>query len=229
MRHYISSVVDSTVSVVNPGAATVTSIAQGQTGYQQTLANVPYFNLKAANGFACVAAVTVDTNTAQTWLTAAVGTNTITMASGLFKTGLAVQLSTSGGLPTGLATSTTYFIVNLGGGVFAFATTYAFAIAATATSVAAGTNIKTFTSTGNSGTGTCTATALATCTVTPQYSLDGVTWVNFATATSITVTANFAFNQDRAWFPYFRLSYALASGSLTVANTYQAYGDGAGL
>ena len=43
-----------------------------------------------------------------------VGTDKITMSSHVFQTGDAVQVSTSGGLPTGLSASTTYYVIDSG-------------------------------------------------------------------------------------------------------------------
>lgn len=56
--------------------------------------------------------------------TADTGTENITPASGTWSNGMAVQLTTTGTLPAPLATSTTYYVVNAGGGVFQLSTTF---------------------------------------------------------------------------------------------------------
>jgi len=58
-----------------------------------------------------------------------VGTEKITISSHKFETGDAVQVSTTGGLPTGLSASTTYYVVDSGTNDIQLATTRANAIA----------------------------------------------------------------------------------------------------
>lgn len=215
MKHSDLTQVDSTVSVVNYTTGAQTSILPAGPGLPgDTVAAVPYFNTKRAGGMAVASAITVDTNATATFTSGNVGTNTITLTAHGLKTGLLVTLTTSGALPTGLATSTPYYAIAVNANTISLATSQANAIAGT---------VITFTATGATGTSHVVPTALSGATVTPQWSLDGVTWNNLASATSITVTTVFSTSQDRPTWPYFRLSFAITAGSLTLATTYYSY------
>jgi len=75
----------------------------------------------------------------------AIGTNTFTITAHQFNTGQSITLTTSGALPTGLAISTTYYIIKVDANTISLATTLANALAGT---------VITFTSSGSSGTQT---------------------------------------------------------------------------
>lgn len=173
-------------------------------------------NGRNAGSLAAVANITVDTNAAKTWLSAAVGTNVITLTAHGYKTGLVCQLTTTGGLPTGLSTSTNYYVIVVDANTISLATTYANAIANT---------VITFTVTGDSGTGTLTPTALAGATVQEQWSIDGVVWVSFTAATSITTATTYGNAHDRPAFPLYRLAFVITAGSLTVSAKALTYAD----
>lgn len=72
----------------------------------------------------------------------AIGTNTFTITGHQFNTGQSITLTTSGALPTGLAISTTYYVIKVDANTISLATTLANALAGT---------VITFTSSGSSG------------------------------------------------------------------------------
>ena len=94
----------------------------------------------------------------------AIGTNTFTVTAHQFVTGQSVTLTTSGALPTGLAVSTTYYIIVVDANTISFATTLANAYAGT---------VITFTSSGSSGTQTIVC----------NFLIVKLTYVNTTTAT----------------------------------------------
>jgi hypothetical protein len=94
----------------------------------------------------------------------AIGTNTFTITNHPFVTGQSVTLTTSGALPTGLAISTTYYIIKVDANTISFATTLANTMLGTVIS---------FTSSGSSGTQT----------VVCNFLIAKLTYVNSTTAT----------------------------------------------
>src|SRR6202043_1283763 len=94
--------------------------------------------------------------------------------------GLVGQLTTTGALPTGLSTSTNYFVIVVDVNTIQLASSLANAIAGTAI----------VPSVQGSGNDTFTATALATCVVKLQKSNDGVAWNDEVAGTGDTVTAS---------------------------------------
>lgn len=167
-------------------------------------------------GFAFVSNITVNTNSAKTWVSAAVGTNTITLTAHGYITGVVGQMTTSGGLPTGLSTSTNYYVIVIDANTVSFATSYANAIAGT---------VITFTATGDSGTGTFTPTALSGATVVAKWSVDQIVWVSVGSPTSITTATVFSYEKDRPAWRYLKITYALTAGSLTVGQKLMSYSD----
>jgi hypothetical protein len=131
----------------------------------------------------------------------AIGTNTFTISNHSFITGQAVTLTTSGALPTGLAISTTYYIVRVDGNTISLATTLANALAGTVIS---------FTSSGSSGAQTVVCNYLIArltyASATTATMTDPFTGVSLTSAASITV---------------FVLLGSYFAPVATVANTYQ--------
>lgn len=96
----------------------------------------------------------------------AIGTNTFTITGHSFVTGQSVTLTTSGALPTGLAPSTTYYVIKVDANTISLATTVANALAGT---------VITFTSSGSSGTQTVVSNFL-------------IAKLTYASATTATMT-----------------------------------------
>lgn len=115
----------------------------------------------------------------------AIGTNTFTITAHGMLTGQSVTLSTSGALPTGLAISTTYYVIVVDANTISFATTLARAQAGT---------VITFTSSGSSGTQTVvinflivklTYASATTATMTNPYT--GASLTSYATLSPVFV------------------------------------------
>lgn len=176
-----------------------------------------YIGQDKPGGFALVSNISVDTNATKTWISAAVGTNVITLTAHGYATGMACQLSTTGGLPTGLSTSTTYYVIVVDANTVSLATTYAHATATSPTVI-------TFTATGDSGTGTLTPTALAACTVGVQWSIDNLVWNSYST-TAVSASTTFSLEKDRPAWRYVRINFTMTAGSLTVATTLASFSD----
>lgn len=160
---------------------------------------------------------TVNTPSNKDWASSEVDTATdlITTATtaGLY-TGLAVTVTTAGVLPTGLATSTTYYIVYVANNVFGFATTRANALAGTLINLTAA----------GSGTSTVVPTALAGASVTVQGSFDyaqgaeSPNWFDVPnTETAISATGAFVTEIDYLRYGSYRLNIEMTSGMITFS------------
>lgn len=163
--------------------------------------------------YAVVVAVT-NVNPAAGTFTCAV-TDICTMTAHGFLTGLKVQVSTSSALPTGLSTSTDYFVIKLTANTFSLASSLVLAQAGTAIDI---------TGTGT-GTQTITPTALAGASLKLQGSMDNTTFVDLpikatgdATKSgTITTTANFYLSELALSVNYVRVYYTLTAGQLSVS------------
>lgn len=166
-------------------------------------------DLTKAGGVALVSNITVDTNANAAFTSAAVSTinSTITLTAHGFKTGLKVQFTTSGSLPTGLVTSTNYFIIAVDANTISLGSSLVNALAGTKITLSAA----------GSGSSSCNPVALAGATIQMQWSLDQVTWIPISTATAISASAVFSYTQDRPAFRYVQPIFTLTAGSLTVA------------
>lgn len=150
--------------------------------------------------------ITVNTPVSPTFIGSNVSlvTGTITSNAHGLNQGQVVQLTTTGSLPTGLSTSTNYFVILL--------TVNTFQLASSAANALAGTAI--VPSGAGTGTNTVSVTALATASVQLQKSNDGVNWVNDGSSTSVTATGIFFLEkQPQTTSKWMRVSYVLASGS----------------
>lgn len=181
----------------------------------QTIASAAPVNsasipLTRATGYCIVAAITVNTPVAATF-TANSGTSIFTATAHGFLTGLALQVSNSGGaLPTGLAGVTTYYVIRIDANTFKLATTLA--------NAQAGTNL----TVSSNGTGTQTATpvALSAGAVSLVGSLDGVTYVTIASSSqNVTATANFMWNVANPFYQWVQVAYTLTAGQFTSVQT----------
>lgn len=163
-------------------------------------------------------AVTVNAFANPTFVAAGVNTTTgvITSTAHNLVQGQLVTLTNSGGgLPTGLATSTTYYIIYISANTFSFASSAANALA--------GTPI--IPSTQGTGTQTVVQTALASGTICLQKSNDGVIYVNEGTPTAVTVTAGFFLEKAPVTSRWMRVAYVLASGSVSALTYPCLIGD----
>lgn len=137
-------------------------------------------------------------------------TDEITIASHGFTTGLKVQASSTGTLPTGLSTSTDYFVIVVDSNTIQLATSLANALA--------GTNID-ITDQGTDGaTHTIEVSALAGATVVLQRSNDGTNYDNIGTPTSISADGNVWLTDTDIEYKYARVQYTLTAGRLSATN-----------
>jgi hypothetical protein len=155
---------------------------------------------------------TVNTPANQVFASTAVntGTSQVTITSHGFATGLAVTLTTTGTLPTGLSLATTYYLIVIDANTVQFASNLANALAGTAITLSAQ----------GSGNDTVVVTALAGGNVKIQSSCDKVNWQDIPSSTqAVTVTGSVQWPGSFANFPYMRLVTAITSGQLNI----QAY------
>lgn len=168
-------------------------------------------DVRTADSWAIVVAATLDANAAGTWASSSVDTTLyqVTITAHGYKTGLVGQVTTAGTLPTGLSTSTSYYIIVVDANTVAFASSLANAKAGTRIHLtAAGAGNSTFTQTANS------------ITIQPQWSLDQVIWINDGSATVVSATGNTGYKlAGPVPYSWYRLSYIAAAGSLTLATT----------
>lgn len=144
---------------------------------------------------------------------------TITAHGGV--TGLKGQLTTTGTLPTGLATSTDYYIIKVDANSVKFASSLANAQAGTAINL-----------TGDgSGTHTFTATALAGGTLKVQVTNDDIedptvtpTWSDEGSATTISATSSVMLNFDGKHYRAFRVQGNLTAGQYALVCRVMAKG-----
>lgn len=142
--------------------------------------------------------------------------NTFTMTAHGFATGLVGQCTTTGALPTGLSTSTNYFVIVVDANTIKLASSLANALAGTPITL----------SSAGTGTNTFTATALTAATALMQYSNNGTNWVVMPSpngSTNITTTANFMFgDQAKPHYRYVQLVFAMTAGQLSVSTAFCA-------
>lgn len=115
------------------------------------------------------------------------------------------QWTTSNALPTGLATSTNYYVIN------ATANTFQVSASLGGASVAISDN--------GTGTQTFTATTLSGA-IKQQVSNDGATWTDVASSSqTFTGTTSLVFSRTPEPFDYARLYLTMTSGAATIAAT----------
>lgn len=157
------------------------------------------------------------TTGAKTFTTVNQGTGAATITAHGQVTGSLGQLTTSGGLPTGLSTSTNYYLIVVDANTVKFASSLANAVAGTnITLSSAGTGTQTFTPTTSSGN-----------VIKAQASVDGVNWTditttNFptlpiATVTVSTSTGAVTWDLQEPSFRYVNINYAPSAGQITFS------------
>jgi hypothetical protein len=134
--------------------------------------------------------------------------DTFTFANHGYKTGLKVQLTTTGTLPTGLATLTSYYLIVLDSSSFKFASSMVRAIAGNAINL---------TSIG-SGTHTVTPAAMNV-TVKARASSDGFLFVDVPDlSTTLTDSGDFILQAVDQMYAYIQIVFDVMSGQITVPN-----------
>ncbi len=137
--------------------------------------------------------------------------NELTIASHGFVTGLKVQLSTDGTLPSPFLIATDYFVIVIDANTIQLAASNADALAGIEIDI---------TDTGSvNATGTVTATALAGASVGFYGSNNRTTWTLLEAATTITVDGSYLFQEPDATYRYFKAVKGLTAGVLDL----QAY------
>jgi hypothetical protein len=189
-------------------------IDPGQTAsisYTQGMPSTP------SGSMAKFAAAEVITNTTPAGLTFTCAiTNICTATAHGLITGTVGQASTTGSLPTGLTTSTNYYVINLTANTFSLASTLAHALAGTAITI--------------SGTGSPTNTFTATTlsgSVALQGSMDGITYFNLPIRATGDATKSGSFtgsgtvflSEDTVNVNYIRSNYTITSGQFTLVET----------
>ncbi len=140
-------------------------------------------------------------------------------------TGVKGQLTTSGGLPTGLSTSTDYFIIRVDADTVKFAASLALAVAGTAIDLTGyGTGTQTFTPTTSTGN-----------VIKAQASLDGTYWTDITTAnfpsikdatvTVSTATSGVVWDLLRPTFRYVNILFTPSAGQITFSVLINAKTD----
>lgn len=197
-RRVSTDLVVTTTNAITTSNSAVISVARAKTLSIQSVVDV---NVPAA---AITAAAAVD-----------VTANTLTAVAHGFTTGLKGQISTSGGLPAGLAAVTDYFVVVIDSDTYKLASSLVNATAAVPTVIDITTQ--------GTGNHTFTPTALAGATLTLQKSNDydavtGVgTWDAVAAATAITVDADIWISEVDPTYKFARLSFTLTAGRLSAS------------
>lgn len=140
-------------------------------------------------------------------------------------TGLVGQASTSNALPTGLTTSTNYYVIVIDVNTIALASSLANAVAGTAIVL----------SSNGTGTQTFTATTSAGNVIKAQYSYDGVngtdiTTTNFPSCPAATVTVATSsgvsnWDLQRPVFRYILIVYTPSAGQITFSVAIDAKKD----
>ncbi len=134
--------------------------------------------------------------------------NTVTIADHGYPTGLVGELTSTGTLPGGLSTSTSYYIISVDANTISFADTYDHALAGTAINI---------TNQGTDGaTNTFTPDAITGGEITFQKSNDAVNWSDIAAGTAITVDAAVWLDVTAYSYAWVRASLEIDSGSFTV-------------
>ena len=170
-------------------------------------------DLSGLKSFSMQAVINVDVPAADEVEAVDTDEDTATFTAHDLTTGLKGQLTTTDTLPAGLSLLTDYFIIVVDADTVKFATTLANALAGTDVDITdAGT-----------GTHTFTPTAIAGATLTLEKSNDNVHFDAIESATSITVDATKWLEKDEPTYKYFRMSYTLTAGRISVDNWF--YGE----
>lgn len=145
---------------------------------------------------------------AGTFAASSLAANAVTITAHGYQTGALGQMTTAGSLPTGLATSTNYFIIVLDLNTVSFATSLANALAGTAITIS-----------GGSGNSTFTPSSVSGGTVQPQWSNDQVKWHNLVTPITVAAALDIPLTYQKPEFRYLQLLFTLSGGSLSTSTT----------
>jgi hypothetical protein len=203
------------ITFVDSGGSTITNLSYSQRS--QTLASdvgpTPFQKMT------WFGTATVSTPSNKNWLSTEVNTLTdlVTTATahGLFQ-GQAITVTTGGSLPTGLATSTTYYVYRASATAFGFCTSVADANNAALINLSGA----------GAGTSTAVVTALAGCSVKLQGSFDGTNWADVPNnSVSITGTASVppqsVYSIDYGMYAWY---FTVTSGSIALSPFQAGYG-----
>lgn len=184
--------------------------------FTSNTASKPVSGNNVMNGWktlACQVAATVNTPANKTFVDAnvSVGSDTITISSHGYMTGLAFTLTSSGTLPGGLALATPYYAIVVDANTIKVASSLANAKVGTAVDI---------TSAAGGGTHTVNVTALAGGTLKLQKSIDGVNWYDEGSSQNLTVTGNFYFEKADPTAPFYSILVTLTSGQVAITNQY---------
>ena len=132
-------------------------------------------------------------------------TEVISIPSHGFSTGLKGQLTTTGGLPTGLSLATDYYVISVSSSTIKLASSLANASAGTAINI----------STQGTGVHTFTPTALSSATLKLQGSVDDTNYDDLASQ-SVTISAagNELFHVSNPAYDYLRILFTPSAGSV---------------
>lgn len=187
---------------------------QTNTGFTSTT-TTSAINLGLATRAGIILNVTNATPSAVVVASTAFNTSTgiVTATAHGLQTGLKGQWSTSITLPTGLLAVTDYFIIVIDANSFKLASSLVNALAGTALTISAQ----------GAGNDTFTPTTLAGASYTLQCSNDAVSWGTYNTAVTINGTEIDVIKLTTPEFQWFRLSYTLTAGALTIISTTSAF------
>lgn len=180
--------------------------------------NSTAFSLDGAMMVAVQCSVDVNTPSNKTFASTAVntGNENITITSHGYPTGLKVQVSNPGTLPTGITALTDYFVISIDTNTIQLASSLANALAGTPINITAQ----------GSGTNTVEVTALAGANVRLQVSNDASSptiWSDLTSATNITVDGVVYLSSSMAsttppFGNFVRIQYTLTAGSMSTSN-----------
>ncbi len=143
-----------------------------------------------------------------------VDANTITIPSHGLEVGLKGQLTTTGTLPTGLATTTDYFVIAVDENTIKLASSLVNANAGSAVNITADGTA--------SAVHTFTSTSIAGGSVKLQSSLDEVAWFDISgTSNNITITANFnVLEKVDPMYKFVRAVYTMSAGQISAKTKF---------
>ncbi len=190
------------------------------TGEMTTTTNSAAVSLDGAQTFSVQCNVDVDTPSNKTFASTAVDTSNehITIAAHGYTTGLKVQISNPGTLPTGILAVTDYFVINFDVDTIMLASTLVLALAGTPINISAQ----------GSGTNTVNVTAIAGASVKLQKSNvqnpGGSDWNDEGSATNITADGLVYLDKVDPTSLYMRVSYTLTAGRMIATNNFVVKG-----
>ncbi len=190
------------------------------TGEMTTTTSGPAISMDGAQIFSVQCNVDVDTPANKTFASTAVNiTNeNITITAHGYTTGLKVQISNPGSLPTGIVALTDYFVIVIDANTIQLASSLVLALAGTPINISAQ----------GSGTNTVEVTALAGANVKLQktniLNPGANDWSDEGSATNITVDGLVFFEKVPPACLFMRLIFTLTAGRMNASNSYVVKG-----